>query len=240
MEIFLHPETWIALLTLTFLEIVLGIDNLIFISLVSAKLPVEKQGTTRLIGLVLALGFRIGMLLGIAWIIRFNEDIFTILGEGVSIREIILAAGGLFLIARSTSEIHGKIDPEVEHHKVKSSDTMARAIAQIVLLDIIFSFDSILTAIGMTDIVALMVIAMVIAMVVMLIFARSISNYMAKHPTLQVLALSFLILIGFMLMLEAFEIHVPKGYIYFAVFFSLVVEMLNMRLRKRSKKVQMH
>lgn len=240
MEIFLHLETWIALLTLTFLEIVLGIDNLIFISLVSKQLPQEKQGPTRTIGLGLALAMRIIMLLAITWIIKFDQDLFAIFGEGVSGREIILAAGGLFLIAKSTSEIHNKLDAEYKAHHIKATGAIFQVILQIVLLDIIFSFDSILTAIGMTDKVLLMIIAMVIAMIVMLIFSRSIADYMEKHPTLQMLALSFLILIGFMLILEAVEIHVPKGYIYFAVFFSLVVEMLNMRLRRKSKPVHLH
>lgn len=240
MEIFFEPGNWIALLTLTFLEIVLGIDNLIFISLVSNQLPPENQNKTRLMGLSLALLFRILMIIGITWIIKFDQDLFAIAGEGISGREIILALGGLFLIAKSTSEIHNKLDVPEHEKKIKTSAVMFQVILQIVLLDIIFSFDSILTAIGMTDVVALMIIAMVIAMIVMLIFAKAISSYMEKHPALQVLALSFLILIGFMLLLESAEIHVPKGYIYFAVFFSLVVEMLNMKLRKRSKPVHLH
>ena len=240
MELFFQLETWIALMTLTFLEIVLGIDNLIFISLVSKQLPAEKQSKARTIGLGLALVMRIGMLLAITWIIKFDQDIFTILGEGISGREIILALGGLFLIAKSTSEIHNKLDSEHQRQKIKASGAMFQAVFQIVLLDIIFSFDSILTAIGMTDEVILMIIAVSVAMIVMLIFARPIADYIEKHPTLQILALSFLILIGFMLLLEAAEIHVPKAYIYFAVFFSLVVEMLNMRLRKRSRPVHLH
>ena len=240
MELFLDPGSWIALLTLTFLEIVLGIDNLIFISLVSSNLKGPKQQSTRIMGLSLALIMRIAMLLGITWIIKFDQDLFAILGEGISGREIILFAGGAFLIAKSTSEIHNKLDTGEHVHEIKKPETVFSVITQIVLLDLIFSFDSILTAIGMTKVVALMIIAMIIAMIVMLIFAKSISGYMEKRPTLQILALSFLILIGFMLILEAVEIHVPKGYIYFAVFFSLVVEMMNMRLRKRSKPVHLH
>lgn len=240
MEIFLQLETWIALLTLTFLEIVLGIDNLIFISLVSKQLPEEKQASARTMGLGMALGMRIIMLLAITWIIKFDQDLFAIFGEGVSGREIILALGGLFLIAKSTSEIHNKLDTEKHEHKIKATGAIFQAVLQIVLLDIIFSFDSILTAIGMTDEVLLMIIAVTIAMIVMLIFSSPIADYIEKHPTLQILALSFLILIGFMLLLEAVEIHVPKGYIYFAVFFSLTVEMLNMRLRKRRKPVHLH
>jgi len=240
MSIFLEPGTWIALMTLTFLEIVLGIDNLIFISLVSNKLPVEKQGKTRLIGLSLALIFRIAMLLGITWIIKFDEDLFQILGEGISGRDLILALGGMFLIGKSTSEIHGKLDKEKVKRSIKTSDMMLRVIFQIVMLDIIFSFDSILTAIGMTNIVSLMIIAMITAMIVMLIFSKALSRYMENHPTLQILALSFLILIGFMLILDAAEIHVPKGYIYFAVFFSVIVELINMRIRKKLRPKRVH
>ena len=240
MEIFLEAGTWMALLTLTLLEIVLGIDNLIFISLVSSRLPEEKKRPTRILGLSLALIMRIAMLLAITWIIKFNENFFTVLDQGISGRDIILFGGGAFLIAKSTSEIHNKLDTAERHRELKARNTVFSAILQIILLDIIFSFDSILTAIGMTDVVVLMIIAMIIAMVVMLIFARAISSYMEKRPTLQILALAFLILIGFMLILEGVDIHVPKGYIYFAVFFSLIVEMLNMRLRKRSKPVHLH
>ena len=240
MEIFLEPGTWIALLTLTILEIVLGIDNLIFISLVSNQLPEEKQGKTRLIGLSLALGFRIVMLLGITWIIKFDENMFYVFGEGISGKEIVLALGGLFLIGKSTSEIHNKLDKEEVKRHMKTSDIMFKVIFQIVILDIVFSFDSILTAIGMTKILSLMIIAMVIAMIVMLLFSKAISDYIEDHPTLQILALSFLILIGFMLILESAEIDVPKGYIYFAVFFSLVVEMVNIRIRKRNRPMHLH
>ncbi|MEQ8325503.1 MAG: TerC family protein [Vicingaceae bacterium] len=240
MELFLDPGSWIALITLTFLEIVLGIDNLIFISLVSSNLPDDKRQPVRVTGLTLALLLRIVMLLGITWIIKFDHTLFTLFGEGISGREMILFAGGAFLIAKSTSEIHNKLDQGGHDKAIKKPGTAFSVISQIVLLDLIFSFDSILTAIGMTKVVALMIIAMVIAMIVMLVFARSISGYMEKNPTLQILALSFLILIGFMLMLEAVEIHVPKGYIYFAVFFSLVVEMMNMRLRKKRKPVHLH
>ena len=240
MELFLQPGTWIALLTLTLLEIVLGIDNLIFISLVSKQLPEKKQAKARSIGLFLALLFRIAMILGITWIIKFDYNLIEIMGEGITGREIILAVGGLFLIAKSTSEIHGKLDSEKHERNVKSSAVLFQVILQIVLLDIIFSFDSILTAIGMTKEVSIMIIAMTIAMIVMWAFSKAIADFIEKHPTLQILALAFLILIGFMLVLEAAEIHVPKGYIYFAVFFSLVVEMINMRLRKKSKPIHLH
>lgn len=240
MEIFFEGGTWIALLTLTFLEIVLGIDNLIFISLVCNQLPKEKQQRTRFIGLGFALLTRIIMLLGITWIIGFDSELFSVYGVSISGKKIILALGGLFLIAKSTSEIHGKLDTGKVKVSVKASKAMARVIMQIVVLDIVFSFDSILTAIGMTKVLVLMIIAIIIAMIVMLLFSKAIGDFVDKHPTLQILALAFLILIGFMLVLEAADIHVPKAYIYFAVFFSLLVEMINIRQRKKSEPMKLH
>ncbi len=232
MEIFLSAESWIALLTLTFLEIVLGVDNIIFISIVSNKLPVHQQKKARTIGLVLALVFRIAMLLSISWIIGFTEPLFTVFEMDISIRDLILFIGGIFLIFKSTVEIHHKMEGQHDEKGKKELATFGQVIFQIVALDVIFSFDSILTAIGLTEEVLLMIIAITIAIGVMILFAGKISNFIKKHPTLEVLALSFLILIGFMLMIEAFEFHVPKGYIYFAVFFSLLVELVNMRIRK--------
>ncbi len=231
MEIFLEPQSWIALLTLTFLEVVLGIDNIIFISIVTAKLPQAQQPRARNLGLALALAFRIALLLGITWIIGFTKPIFTIADFEVSGRDIILAAGGIFLLAKSTSEIHHKIEGE-EHARDTKAKSFASIIIQIILLDMVFSFDSILTAIGLTDKVLLMIIAVVISIGIMMAFAGKISAFINKHPTLQILALSFLILIGFMLVVDALHYHVPKGYIYFAVAFSLLVEVLNMKLRK--------
>jgi predicted tellurium resistance membrane protein TerC len=233
MEIFLHSESWIALLTLTFLEIVLGIDNIIFISIVTGKIPKEKQKFSRNLGLFLALIFRIFLLLGITYIIGSSKPLFTIFDFNVSIRDIILSAGGLFLIAKSTSEMHEKIEGIEHHTKDKKVDSVRNAILQIVLLDVIFSFDSILTAIGLTPHVILMIVAVTISMFIMMMFSGYISNFINKHPTLQVLALSFLILIGFMLIVDALHYEVPKGYIYFAVLFSLLVEMLNMRMRRK-------
>lgn len=232
MEIFLTPESWIALLTLTFLEIVLGVDNIIFISIVSNKLPVHQQKKARTIGLILALVFRIAMLLSISWIIGFTEPLFTVFEMDISIRDLILFIGGVFLIFKSTVEIHHKMEGQHDEKGQKELATFGQVIFQIVALDVIFSFDSILTAIGLTEEVLLMIIAITIAIGVMIAFATKISEFIKKHPTLEVLALSFLILIGFMLMIEAFEIHVPKGYIYFAVFFSLLVELVNMQVRK--------
>lgn len=240
MEIFASPETWIALLTLTFLEIVLGIDNVIFISIVSNKLPVAQQKKARNIGLSLALIFRIGLLLGLKWIMGFTEPLFSVLGVDISGRDFILLGGGLFLIFKSTMEIHHKMEGVPQEESTKTVRSMWTVIFQIILLDIIFSFDSILTAIGLTDILLIMIIAVVISIIIMMVFAGSIASFIAEHPSLEVLALSFLILIGFMLGIEALDFHVPKGYIYFAVFFSLTVEMINMKIRKKRKPVKLN
>lgn len=234
MDIFLLPETWIAIVTLTFLEIVLGVDNIIFISIISNKLPREQQQKARTIGLSLAIVIRILMLLGISWLIHFTKPLFTIFDFGFSGRDIILFLGGLFLLAKSTSEIHHKVTHDDEGNiSTKGGLTVRSAIIQIVILDMVFSFDSILTAVGLTNHVILMIIAVIISMVIMIIYAGKIADFIAKFPTLQMLALSFLILIGFMLVLEGFHIHVPKGYIYFAVFFSLLVEYLNIKIRDK-------
>ena len=240
MEAIFSGEGLVALLTLTFLEIVLGVDNIIFISIVSNKLPVSQQAKARNIGLALAMVFRVALLLGITWIIGFTEPLFTVLGHGVSGRDLILAAGGLFLLAKSTSEIHHKIEGE-DHTEESSSKqaSLGATLVQIVLLDMVFSFDSILTAVGLTEEVIIMIIAVVISIGIMMIFAGAISRFINKHPTLQILALSFLILIGFMLIVEALHYEVPKGYIYFAVGFSLLVEVLNMRFRKSRNPVQL-
>ncbi|WP_026836588.1 TerC family protein [Gillisia sp. JM1] len=234
MEIFLQADTWIALLTLTFMEIVLGIDNIIFISLVAAKLPKHQQKKARLGGLSAALIMRVLLLLSITWIIGLTEPVLTFGSFELSWRDIILIGGGIFLLVKSTLEIHHKVEGQHEEQTVKSVSSFGYAIVQIMLLDIIFSFDSILTAIGLTDQLLLMIIAVVISIIVMMIFARPVGDFVDKHPTIQILALSFLILIGVMLIIEGAHYHVPKGYIYFAVFFSLSIEMLNMRFRKKN------
>ncbi len=238
MEIFLQPDTWVALLTLTFLEIVLGIDNIIFISLVAGKVPEENQKKARLGGLALALIMRILLLLSITWIIGLTKPVLTMAGFELSWRDIILIAGGIFLLVKSTLEIHHKVEGQEEENrtgeKAKPSMNFTSAIIQIVLLDLVFSFDSILTAVGLTDEIILMVIAVIISIIVMMIFAKPVGEFVNKHPTIQILALSFLILIGVMLIVEGAHYHVPKGYIYFAVFFSLAIEMLNMRYRKKN------
>jgi predicted tellurium resistance membrane protein TerC len=239
MEIFFTLEAWIALATLTFLEIILGIDNIIFISIITNKLPENQQAKTRTLGLAAALIFRIALLVGITWIIGFTEPIFTIFSHAFSGRDIILGLGGIFLLAKSTSEIHHKIEGEDEETKIKKQINVAGVILQIVLLDMIFSFDSILTAIGMTKHLIIMITAVIIAIGIMMIAAGAISKFINNHPTLQMLALSFLILIGFMLILESIGTHVSKGYIYFAVFFSLFVEILNIQLKKNKKRVSL-
>jgi predicted tellurium resistance membrane protein TerC len=236
MEIFLQTDTWISLLTLTFLEIVLGVDNIIFISIVSNKLPESQQARARNLGLILALFFRIGLLMGISYIIKFTTPLFTIMEHDFSGRDLILFFGGLFLLTKSTLEIHHKMEGEPEEIKAHSANKVGAVLAQIVFLDIIFSFDSILTAVGLVEHVSIMIIAVIISLGVMMTFAGRISKFINKHPTLQVLALSFLILIGFMLVLEGFHFEVPKGYIYFAVFFSLAVEIINLRMKGKSSK----
>lgn len=245
MELFSQPDTWIALVTLTFLEIILGVDNIIFISIVSNKLPEEQSGKARTIGLLAALGLRIALLLGISYIVGFTQPILTIDQFGVffelSGRDLILTIGGLFLLAKSTTEISHKMEGQAgSENQTKKAVSFGAIIGQIVLMDLIFSFDSILTAVGLTDHVILMIIAVVLSLIVMIAFAGKISRFIAKHPSLEILALSFLILIGFMLVVEGLHIHVPKGYIYFALFFSLGVEALNMRFRKKRQPVKLN
>jgi predicted tellurium resistance membrane protein TerC len=252
MEIFLKADTWLALLTLCFLEIVLGIDNIIFISIVSNKLPEELRQRARNTGLFLAMFVRIGFLLGITWIIGFKQPLFSVadilpdflikfLGfhgdHTFSGRDLILGFGGLFLIAKSTMEINHEMEGEADEHGSRKSKvpTLSGTILQIILLDIIFSFDSILTAIGIVDKVLIMIMAVVVSIGVMMFFSGAISKFIQQHPSMEVLALGFLILIGFMLFLEALEYAVPKGYIYFAVAFSLLIELTNIRVVKKRK-----
>jgi predicted tellurium resistance membrane protein TerC len=223
----------IGLVTLIIMEVVLGIDNIIFISILAGKLPLHQQEKARRTGLLLALLMRIALLFSISWIVSLKEPFITILEHGFSGRDLVLLLGGLFLMAKSTSEIHAKINAE-EHHANPNLKklTLNAAIAQIIGLDIVFSFDSILTAVGLVDHVSIMIIAVIISMIIMLISAKAVSDFVNRHPTIKMLALSFLLMIGFMLTIEAFHYEVPKGYIYFAMAFSLVVELLNMRIRK--------
>jgi len=241
MELFLSAETWIALFTLTFLEIVLGVDNVIFISIVTNKLPRYKQQYARRLGLAIAMLFRIALLAIISWMTqRMTHPLFSVFDVSFSIRELVLMAGGLFLLAKSTSEIHSKMENLHEKDKKLANDNISKVIIQIILLDIVFSFDSILTAIGLTTHLSLMIIAVVASLFIMIFFAGKISKFIAEHPTLEILALAFLILIGFMLVLEGVHIEVPKAYVYFAVFFSLMVEVINMRIQKKHHPVQLN
>lgn len=241
MDIFLQPETWLALATLTFFEVVLGIDNIIFISIVSNKLPESIRARTRNMGLILAMVARIALLLAITWVIGFERPLFTVFDTAFSGRDLILGFGGLFLIAKSTREISQEMEGEEpdEMGEVKKNVSVGSIIAQIIMLDIIFSFDSILTAIGLTEHISIMVVAVVLSIIIMIAFSGKISGFIHKHPTMEVLALGFLILIGFMLFLQGLHYEIPKGYIYFAVAFSLLVEMINIRIRKSRKKAKM-
>nr|MCU0406073.1 TerC family protein [Ignavibacteriaceae bacterium] len=234
-----QPESLIALLTLTVLEIVLGIDNIIFISILSGKLPKEQQSKARLTGLALAMITRILLLFSIVWIMKLTLPLFTALGQEISGRDIILIGGGLFLIAKSTFEIHDKLEGEEGHRSSKVAKSFASVIAQIILLDIIFSLDSVITAVGMANNLMIMILAVVIAVGVMMASAKSISDFVEKHPTVKMLALAFLLLIGVSLIAEGFEQHIPKGYIYFAMAFSVFVEMLNLRMKAKTKPVEL-
>jgi len=236
----LTTESLVSLLTLTLLEVVLGIDNIIFISIQAGKLPAEQQGTARRVGLLIALFVRIALLFAITWIVGLKTNVFTVFGMGFSGRDLILMGGGLFLIYKSTYEIHEKLEGEAISDDIKPvGSTMSGVILQIVLLDIVFSFDSILTAVGLSRQVEIMIIAVILAMIIMLIFAAKISDFVNNHPTIKMLALSFLLMIGMMLVAESFEFEIPKGYIYFAMAFSLAVELLNMRTTRKRKPVKL-
>ena len=233
MEWLTDPQIWIALLTLTVLEIVLGIDNIIFISILAGKLPVAQQAKARRVGLGGALVMRVLLLLSIAWVIRLTAPLFTTLGQEISGRDLILLFGGLFLLGKATYEIHDNLEGEKGHAAKKVAASFAAIIVQIMLLDMVFSLDSVITAVGMVDEVAVMIAAVVIAVGVMLAAAGPISGFVERHPTLKILALSFLLLIGMSLVAESLDRHIPKGYIYFAMGFSVLVEALNLRIRKR-------
>lgn len=235
----------IGLITLTLLELVLGIDNIVFISIIAGRLPVEKQKKARNIGLALAMIMRIALLFGITWIIGLKEPMFTVFDHGISAKDMILIAGGLFLMYKSTTEIHKKITGLEEDENSEEEVSRARKISmsaiifQIVLIDIVFSFDSVLTAVGLTDIIATMILAVIISIIVMMIFAGKIASFVNKHPSIKMLALSFLLMIGLMLVIEGVNdphIHIPKGYIYFGMAYALVVELLNMRVRRKKDK----
>jgi predicted tellurium resistance membrane protein TerC len=234
MEFLTNPETWIALVTLTALEVVLGIDNIVFISILAGKLKEDEQERARRVGLLIAMLARIGLLFSIAWLTRLTTPLFEIFGQEITGKGIILIVGGLFLLAKSTFEMHERLEGEQGEVTARVAANFASVIVQIVLLDIVFSIDSVLTAIGMAKELAVMVTAIVIAVAIMLWASKSISDYVNERPTIKILALSFLLLIGVSLIAEGLEFHIPKGYIYFAMAFSLFVEILNQKLRPRA------
>jgi predicted tellurium resistance membrane protein TerC len=228
-----NPEIWIALITLTTLEVVLGIDNVIFISILASKLPQSQQQRARRVGIAGAMITRLLLLLSLAWIIGLTKPLFEIVGQEVSGRDLILIAGGLFLLAKATHEIHDKLEGESGRSNPKGAASFAGVVSQIMLLDIVFSLDSVITAVGMVRVVWVMAAAIIIAVVIMLVSVEAIAAFVERHPTVKMLALSFLLLIGFSLVAEGFDHEIPKGYIYFAMGFSVFVEMLNLRVRKR-------
>jgi predicted tellurium resistance membrane protein TerC len=232
-----NPESLLALLTLTVLEIVLGIDNIVFISILSGKLPKEQQNRARLTGLALAMFSRILLLFSIVWIMKLTVPLFTVLGQEISGRDILLIAGGLFLLAKSTFEIHDKLEGEEGRRPRKAVGSFAGVIVQILILDLVFSLDSVITAVGMAREFIIMVLAVILAVGVMMASSKSISDFVEKHPTVKMLALAFLLLIGVTLIAEGFEQHIPKGYVYFAMAFSVFVEMLNLRMKSQANPV---
>jgi predicted tellurium resistance membrane protein TerC len=234
------PQIWIGLLTLTALEIVLGIDNIIFISILAGKLPVEQQAKARQTGLMLALGTRILLLCSLAWMVRLTSPLFSVFHHGVSGRDLILIGGGLFLLAKSVHEIHQKLEGVEGEGSARVAPSFQSVIVQILLLDIVFSLDSVITAVGMVSQLSVMIAAVVIAIGVMLAFAGPISSFVERHPTIKMLALSFLLLIGTTLIMEGAHVHMPKGYIYFAMGFAVFVELLNLRMRKHAEPVHFH
>lgn len=239
LHLFEQPDTYVSLITLTLMEIVLGIDNVIFISIIVGKLPAQQQGSARFLGLGLALGFRILLLLCISWIVGLVDPLFTVLSQAVSGRDLILLGGGLFLVAKSTLEIHHKLEGEEGDLSAAGYPKFWNIVAQIAMLDLVFSFDSVITAVGLVREISIMVIAVVLSLIVMLAFAGKISAIIHQHPTLKMLALSFLLMIGTLLIAEGLHFHVPKGYVYFAMSFSLAVELLNMKMRKKTTPVKL-
>ncbi len=240
MEWIFDPQIWIAFLTLSLLELVLGIDNVIFISILSGKLPEKDQPKARFIGLSLALLMRVLLLFSLSWVIGLTAPLFTILGQSFSGRDLVLLIGGLFLLAKSTHEIHGSLEGTVGESSRKVYAGFASVIIQITLLDIVFSLDSVITAVGMVDNLWIMIAAVVVSIIAMMLFAGKIGAFVQRHPTIKMLALSFLLLIGTTLIAEGLNFHIPKGYVYFAMAFSVFVEMLNIRLRKKAPPVVLH
>ena len=240
MDWMFNPEIWAALLTLTALEIVLGVDNIIFLSVITGRLPKDQQARARTIGLGLALGMRIALLLTLSWVIGLTAPLFTIVGQEISGRDLILLGGGLFLLGKATHEMHDRLEGDEGAKSARVAASFGAVIVQILLLDIVFSLDSVITAIGMADDIAVMIAAVVVAVGFMFAFSGKISAFVERHPTMKVLALSFLLLIGASLVAESFDTHIPKGYIYFAMAFSLFVETINLRVRRKSEPVHLH
>ncbi|NMM05918.1 TerC family protein [Polaromonas sp.] len=236
MELLTDPQAWIAFATLTALELVLGIDNIVFISILVDKLPREKQELARRLGLFMAMFMRIGLLLVLSWIIGLTAPIFSVLGQDISGRDLILIAGGLFLIWKSTGEIHQSLEGEEGHSSKAVQATFAAVILQIMVVDMVFSLDSIITAVGMVDSLPVMIAAVVASVCLMMLFAPAIGRFVSDHPTIKMLALAFLVVVGVVLIAEGFDYHVPKGFVYFAMAFSLGVELLNIRMRKKAGK----
>jgi len=234
------PQAWVGFITLLALEIILGIDNVIFISILAGKLPPEQQPKARYVGLGLAMFMRILLLLSLSWVIRLTAPLFAVFGHEISGRDLILIIGGLFLLAKATHEIHQKLEGETGHSSARVGPTFTSVIIQILLLDIVFSLDSVITAVGMVNNIGVMISAVVVAVVFMMVFAAPISSFVERHPTFKMLALSFLLLIGFTLVGEGWGLHIPKGYVYVAMAFSCFVEVLNLKLRKRVAPVKLH
>ena len=235
LELLTDPQAWIALATLTALELVLGIDNIVFISILVDKLPKAQQERARRIGLFMAMFMRIGLLLVLAWIVGLVAPLFTVLGQEISGRDLILIGGGLFLIYKSTGEIHQSLEGEAGHSSSAVKATFSAVILQIMVVDMVFSLDSIITAVGMVDRIEVMVAAVIASVCMMMLFAGAIGRFVSDHPTIKMLALAFLVVVGVVLIAEGFDQHVPKGFVYFAMAFAVGVEMLNIRMRKRSK-----
>jgi predicted tellurium resistance membrane protein TerC len=240
MEWLSDPQAWAALATLTALEIVLGIDNIIFISILVGRLPARQRDKARILGLGLAMGTRLLLLASLTWVMTLTTPLFTALGQAFSGRDLILLGGGLFLLIKSTSEIHESLEGAAESRRHQAVASFGGVLAQIAIIDIIFSLDSVITAVGLVQQFSVMAIAIIISVILMMFAARSISEFVDRHPTVKMLALSFLILVGVALIAEGFEFHIPKGYIYFAMAFSVGVEMLNLRLRRRTAPVHLH
>jgi predicted tellurium resistance membrane protein TerC len=240
MELLTDPQAWLAFLTLTALELVLGIDNVIFISILVDKLPAGRRESTRRLGLFLAMFMRIGLLFVLSWLVGLTAPLFDVLGHEISGRDLILIGGGLFLLYKSTGEIHQLLEGEAGSSSARVAATLTGVLTQIILIDLVFSLDSIITAVGMVDEIAIMITAVIASVALMMVFAGPLGRFVSARPTIKMLALAFLFMIGLVLIADGFEHHVPKGYVYFAMAFSVLVEMLNMRMRRKRAPVELH